>query len=144
MPKLHKNVVVIDDDEVDIFFSVREIDKTDLFQEIYQFTDSRKALEFFKDRDVTDQNTPKSDNLPKEGKVIDLLLLDFRMPYLNGIEFLEALHANNLDHLIKKVAIMLTIPLMPDDEDRFRDADARVVFLDKPLDSDGLAAIVRA
>lgn len=144
MPKQSKSVVVLDDDEVDIFFARREIDKTELFDDIHQFTNPYEALKFFQDRQSIGQELSDTDENAGQNHAIDLLLLDFRMPYLNGVEFLEKLYADHLDHLFKKVAVMMTIPLMPDDEDRFRDADAGVMFLDKPLDADGLATIIRA
>lgn len=144
MSKKTKNVVVLDDDEVDVFFARREIDKTGLFNDVHQFTSPRDALKFFQDYQSDRQDQSEATGSGGKRGVIDLLLLDFRMPYLNGIEFLQSLRADGLDHLVSKVAVMLTIPLLPDDEDRFREVDEHVFFLDKPLEADCIASVIRA
>ncbi|MFN3172666.1 MAG: response regulator [Hyphomicrobiales bacterium] len=128
-----RSVVVLDDCETDQFFVRRAIDETQWFSQVEQFVDPREALAFFLSRKLNSTNT-----------AIDLLLLDFRMPHLNGVQFLKQVQACKLSELIKSVAVMMTVPLLQCDADAFRNAHQDVHFLDKPLQRDALGSIIGA
>ena len=126
-----QSVVVLDDCEIDQFFARRTIDMTDWFDEVHQFLDPREALGFFAARQCHGET---------DG--VDLLLLDFRMPHLSGLEFLQQIQACNLAHLVRRVAVMLTVPLLPQYERGFRGARADVGFIDKPVQQEALGKMI--
>lgn len=117
-----RSVVVIDDCEIDQFFARRTLDGTDWFSEVEQFIDPREALAFFLSKKLNSDET-----------ATDLLLLDFRMPHLNGVQFLQQMRACKLSQLIKSVAVMMTVPLLRCDSDAFVKSHTDVHFLAKPL-----------
>lgn len=144
LPEQTRSVVIVDDDQVVIHFALKEIEKINLFSDVYSFTNSREALDFLQERFATTNQVTEQTKPLDQSRSIDLLLLDFMMPYFNGIEFMEHLRAYHLDPFITKVAVMLTIPLMLEDEDRFREMDQAIAFLDKPIDGADLVAAMRA
>ncbi|MEO0384873.1 MAG: response regulator [Pseudomonadota bacterium] len=126
-----RSVVVLDDCETDQFFLRRAVDGTHWFSEVEQFVDPREALAFLLSRKIN-----------STGAAIDLLLLDFRMPHLNGVQFLQQVQVCKLGELIKSVAVMMTVPLLQCDADAFRNAHQDVHFLEKPLQRDALGSII--
>lgn len=144
LPEQTRSVVIVDDDQVVIHFALKEIEKINLFSDVYSFTNSREALDFLRERFAATNQMAEPTKPLDQSRSIDLLLLDFMMPYFNGIEFMEHLRAYHLDPFITKVAVMLTIPLMLEDEDRFREMDQAIAFLDKPIDGSDLVAAMRA
>lgn len=144
MEKNERSVVILDDSEIDQFFARREVEKMNYFGDIYQFMDPRKALEFFSQRQKAGNVDEAHPSDRSAARPIDILLLDFRMPYLNGLEYLEALRRDGHEQLVTRVVVMLTIPLLPTDEDSFLDAHDRVTFVEKPLEADQLMDVMRA
>lgn len=127
------SVVVLDDCEIDQFFARRAIDETSWFDEIEQFVDPREALAFF-----------VSKRLNGSEESIDLLLLDFRMPHMNGVQFLEQIKSCKLGQLIKSVAVMMTVPLLRCDADAFKKLHPDVSFVAKPLARDAIGSAIGA
>lgn len=125
------SVVVLDDCEIDQFFTRRAIDGTPWFSQIEQFMDPREALAFF-----------VSKRLNNATNAVDLLLLDFRMPHLNGVQFLEQIQTCKLHQLIKSVAVMMTVPLLQCDADAFKRLHEDVQFIAKPLEREALGSAI--
>lgn len=128
-----RSVVILDDCEVDQFVVRRTIDATQWFSHVDQFVDSREALAFFLSKKIN-----------STGDAVDLLLLDFRMPHFNGVQFLHQIRSCKLGGLIKSVAVMMTVPLLQCDADAFRNAHPDVHFLDKPLKREALGSMIGA
>lgn len=128
-----RSVVILDDCEVDQLFVRRTIEATHWFSHVEQFVDSREALAFF-----------LSKKIDSSGDAVDLLLLDFRMPHFNGVQFLHQIRSCKLSELIKSVAVMMTVPLLQCDADAFRNAHPDVHFLDKPLKPEALGSMIGA
>lgn len=123
MPRF-STALVLDDCEIDQFFARRELERSLYFDTIHQFEDPELALAFLDEC---------------EDAAIDLLLLDFRMPGLNGLEFLQRLHQAELGSRVARVAVMMTVPLLAVDEKSFRHLDDDICFIPKPVDQAGIA-----
>ncbi|MEQ8658302.1 MAG: response regulator [Hyphomicrobiales bacterium] len=131
--EIKRSVVVLDDCETDQLLLRRAIDETHWFSQVEQFVDPREALAFFLSQKISNTST-----------AIDLLLLDFRMPHFNGVQFLQQVRTCKLGELIKNVAVMMTVPLLQCDANAFRNAHQHVHFLVKPLQRDALGSIIGA
>jgi CheY-like chemotaxis protein len=125
------SVVVLDDCEIDQFFARRAIDETPWFDEVEQFVDPREALAFF-----------VSKRLNGSDKSVDLLLLDFRMPHMNGVQFLEQIKSCNLGQLINSVAVMMTVPLLQCDAQAFKKLHPDLHFVAKPLERHAIGSAI--
>lgn len=93
-----KNVILlVDDDELDVISVQRSLKKLDVEYELFTAYNGIEALEILRGKD----NNPPLNPLP------DVILLDLNMPKMNGIEFLEAIRA---DEILKdlKVFVMTT------------------------------------
>lgn len=111
-------VMLIDDEPFDQMLYKRVIKRTGLATDIIGFTLATNAIAYLRDG-----SQPK----------IDLILLDIRMPMMDGFEFLEEAQNDLGTEDAPPIVMMLTTSLSP--ADRARSEGNKVVrrFLNKPL-----------
>lgn len=112
--------LLVEDDEVDIMNVKRAFEKNKITNPLHIARDGLEALELLKRK-------PKIDNFP------NVILLDLRMPKMDGIEFLKSIRANS--ELKKLIIIVLTTS--DDDRDVFSAYDQNVAgYIVKPITFD--------
>lgn len=121
--------MLIEDNPVDIFINTKVINQSGLGAEVFAIPSAKKAIEYFQD----ERNIK---NLP------DLILLDIRMPDMDGFEFLEIFNALGNPHLAQIRIILLSSSLDPLDYDRARNNSLVIDFIPKPFTREKLLAIV--
>lgn len=99
------NLLLVEDDEVDIQGLKRAFAKSRIGNPITVARDGIEALEFLRG----ENGRPK---LPKP----HLILLDLNMPRMNGLEFLEAIRAD--EDLKRSVVFMITTSKAEEDKTR--------------------------
>ena len=102
------NLLLVEDDEVDIQGLKRAFAKSRIGNPITVARDGIEALEFLRG----ENGRPK---LPKP----HLILLDLNMPRMNGLEFLEAIRAD--EDLKRSVVFMITTSKAEEDKARAYD-----------------------
>jgi len=117
-----KSIMLIDDDQLFNFLNKRIVQKMDLFEEVDVFNNAKSALEEIKTQHLLPQ----------------YILLDLRMPGMNGFEFLEAFEQLP-QMLIQNIkVIVLTSSLLEEDHKKCMEYQKVVAFLPKPLDPERL------
>lgn len=114
-------LVLIDDDRLDQLLHRRVIERSGIVDEIVQFEDAREAIDYL-----------------VAGHRPDLILLDIRMPGMNGFEFLDEARERVGEWFARAVILMLTTSLDPGDQERAASYEAVREYLYKPLSSDDL------
>ena len=104
-PTTLRSILLIDDDEISNLFNKIFISKLDLDVKVEVALDGAKAIDFLKERDLNSEH-PLLEPC--------LLLLDIRMPIMNGWEFLEAY--NNLLNDEAKRSIVIVMLTTSEDE----------------------------
>ncbi|HZK78902.1 MAG TPA: response regulator [Gemmatimonadaceae bacterium] len=102
------NLLLVEDDEVDVQGLKRAFAKSRIGNPITVARDGIEALEFLRGEN----------GRPKLSKP-HLILLDLNMPRMNGLEFLEAIRAD--DDLKKSIVFMITTSKAEEDKARAYD-----------------------
>ncbi|MGB0177074.1 MAG: response regulator [Owenweeksia sp.] len=110
--------LLIDDNPIDLLVNEKVIVNISNNNEVIKKQSGPEALEYLR------QN---SNDLP------DVILLDIKMPLMNGFEFLEALEAENVDSLKKIKVYMVSSSIDPLDLKRSEESPYITAFLEKPL-----------
>lgn len=111
--------MLIDDDQLFNFLNRRIVEKLQVFNQIEVFNNAKMALEQIK----TQQFVPQ------------YILLDLRMPVMNGFEFLDELEKLPESIVAHTEVIVLTSSLMEEDREQCLQYKRVVAFLPKPLDA---------
>lgn len=120
---------IIDDDEIYVYAIKRLIKIRNLSERVVTFKNGKQAIDYFTDTPLTEILMP------------DVILLDVRMPVLDGWGFLEAF--SELDFVGKnKVGVfMVSSSIDPRDIDKADQFPMVEKYLFKPIDSDDLSLI---
>jgi CheY-like chemotaxis protein len=126
---MHKKVMIVDDNEVDLYIAQRVIEKYSFAEEVILMDSAMEALEYLT------ANAGNPEMIP------DLVFLDVNMPEMNGFEFLDAY--TKLPENIKESCIIMMLTTSVHEEDKERADKNPYVrnYLNKPLDEDKLKAL---
>ncbi len=114
-----KNVMLIDDEEIDQKQYRRVLKRSGIVDNIITFAYADEAFEYLKNNgDLT----------------IDVIFLDINMPRMNGFEFLEKVTLDLKHEFAHMVIVMLTTSLDPKDRERASKYDVVRDFINKPLE----------
>lgn len=119
---IFERVMIIDDTPIDRYVASYTMKKNHFAREIIEFDMATKAIDFL----IENKNIP--DNLPQ------IILLDIRMPEMDGFQFLEKLSSLPVPVCECCCIIMLTSSLDPTDQERAEKNKVVKKFINKPLD----------
>ena len=127
--KRFNKVMVVDDNEVDLYVSRRVIEKYSFAEEVILMDSAREALEYLKSHER------QPDALP------GLIFLDINMPEMNGFEFLDA-YIQLADNIKSNcIIMMLTTSVHPEDKARVDGNPYVRNYLNKPLNKEKLSTL---
>lgn len=126
----YKKVMVIDDNEIDLYIAEMLMATAGFAEKVVCVSSAKEALAYLK------ALSAEPDELPQ------FIFLDINMPEMTGFDFL-----NEYQHLaenIRKRCIIMMLTTSLDDEDRKKAEHNQFVrkFLNKPLDRDKLSLCV--
>ena len=116
------SVLLVDDDEINNFISIKLIKKALLNTEIMACLNGKFAIE-----QLSDIQRKDPEKLP------DFILLDINMPIMNGWEFLDEYMRLNLDPLGKSKIYIISSSVFSNDINKARSYPLVKVFISKPL-----------
>jgi CheY-like chemotaxis protein len=113
------NLLVIDDDDINIFIIKKIVEKTGYEAQMVAKTNGQLAVDYLTELQATGQTLPH------------LILIDINMPVLNGWEFLEAYEKLGIDHDIDMY--MLSSSVYENDIEKAKTYKTVKGFISKPL-----------
>ncbi len=123
------NLLVIDDDDINIFIIKKIVEKTGFAVNMAAKTNGQLAIEYL--QGIADQ----AETLPH------LILIDINMPVLNGWEFIEAYEKLNIKESIDMY--MLSSSVYENDIEKAKTYKVVKGFISKPLSIDRLVELFR-
>lgn len=124
-------VVLIDDDEIENFIKRKLIEKTNLVNQIKDFSSGKEAINFL------NANSMHPHLLP------EIILLDLNMPVMDGFQFLEE-YLKLEPKLSKKTNIyVVSSSISPIDHEKINNISEVSDFLIKPITEKIFKEIVR-
>lgn len=124
------NLLVIDDDDINIFIISKIVEKTGYDVEIVAKHNGQLAIDYIKELTANNLALPH------------LVLIDINMPILNGWEFIEAYEALNLN--IDNDMYMLSSSVYENDIEKAKSYKSVKGFISKPLSIDRLKELLAA
>ena len=116
------SVLLIDDDEINNFISIKLIKKALLNTDIMDCLNGKFAIDKLADIQRKDPN-----------KMPDYILLDINMPIMNGWEFLEEFKRLNIDPLGKSKIYIISSSVFSNDINKAKSYPLVKDFISKPL-----------
>jgi CheY-like chemotaxis protein len=126
----YKNVMVVDDNQIDLYIAEMVMMTTRFAEKIVCVGSAKEALDYLRPL----YESP--DELP------NLIFLDINMPEMTGFDFLN--EYRHLPENIRKKCIIMMLTTSLDERDRKQAAENEFVkrFLNKPLDQDKLTQLL--
>ncbi|WP_342646421.1 response regulator [Mucilaginibacter sp. CSA2-8R] len=119
------SILLVDDDEINNFISIKLIKKALEYTEITACLDGSYAIKKLLDLQAKDPNS-----LP------DYILLDINMPIMNGWEFLEDFKRLEIDPLKKSKIYIISSSVFSNDINKAKSYPLVKNFISKPLNVD--------
>lgn len=116
------SVLLIDDDEINNFISIKLIKKALLNTEIMACLNGKFAIDQLADIQQKDPS-----------KMPDYILLDINMPIMNGWEFLEEFKRRNIDPQGKSKIYIISSSVFSNDINKAKSYPLVKDFISKPL-----------
>ncbi|CAD5268671.1 MULTISPECIES: response regulator [unclassified Imperialibacter] len=118
-------IILVDDDEISNFLSISLIRKIDPEIEIIPFKNGKEALDYLKNEGLSKRKS-------------NLILLDIRMPVMNGFEFLEEIRNTNLKIKDSMRVVMLSSSDNPRDLEKAKSFEV-LGYINKPLKEESIS-----
>jgi CheY-like chemotaxis protein len=123
-------LIIIDDSELDRFIIQRIVRHIDKNLSVYSFSNAQQALEYIRSNEFNNQ------------KLFKLILLDLRMPVMNGFQFIEEFEKLPLEIQEKHKIIILSTTRNPSDISRLLSYRTVASMLEKPITKERLQSII--
>jgi CheY-like chemotaxis protein len=124
------NLLVIDDDDINIFIIKKIVEKTGFNIDMVAKSNGKLAIDYLEG--VTAQNAP----FPH------LILIDINMPVMNGWEFIEAYE--ELDFKKDADLYILSSSVYENDIEKTKNYQSVKGFISKPLSMERLTELIKA
>ena len=124
------NLLVIDDDDINIFIIKKIVEKTGFDIEMVARNNGQQAIDYL--NETVAQNKP----LPR------LVLIDINMPVMNGWEFIEAYETLGIDQKVDMY--ILSSSVYENDIEKTKSYKAVKGFISKPLSMERLTELIKA
>jgi CheY-like chemotaxis protein len=129
----YKNVMLIDDNEIDNLINQKMIEASGITNNVYIHTGAKSAIEFLK-------NLEKLAELANE-VLPDIIFLDIDMPLMDGFQFLDEFEKLSAKTKDKCKIVMLTSSINPQDLDKSKNYIYVRRYLNKPLSHENLISL---
>lgn len=116
------SILLVDDDEINNFISIKLIKKALISTEIVACLNGKFAIE-----ELVEMQRKGPEKLP------DYILLDINMPIMNGWEFLDEYKRLNIDPLGKTKIYIISSSVFSNDINKARSYPLVKSFISKPL-----------
>lgn len=126
-------ILLVDDDEPTNYLNKMILDQMKCAQHIHIAESGKEAINFLVQAGKT-QNVPENNCLP------ELIFLDINMPAMNGWEFID-LYKKNIPGK-RVIVVMLTTSLNPDDKQQAENTEEIDGFINKPLTQEAVQSIL--
>ena len=126
------SVLLVDDDEINNFISIKLIKKALLNTEIMACLNGKFAID-----QLVEIQRKAPDKLP------DYILLDINMPIMNGWEFLDEYKRLNIDPAGKSKIFIISSSVFSNDINKARSYPLVKDFISKPLNVDKIIELFR-
>lgn len=127
---MYKKVIVIDDNEIDLYIAKRVMAKYSFAEEVVTFSSAIDALEYIQ-------------TSYKNGATIpELIMLDINMPEMTGFQFLDKYGALPADIINTCSIIMLSTSIHPDELKLADNSPHIQKFIGKPISGDALVKLL--
>lgn len=126
------SVLLVDDDEINNFISIKLIKKAILNTEIMACLNGKFAIDQLLEIQRTDP-----------AKLPDYILLDINMPIMNGWEFLDEYKRLNIDPLGKTKIYIISSSVFSNDINKARSYPLVKDFISKPLNVDKIVELFK-
>jgi CheY-like chemotaxis protein len=126
------SVLLVDDDEINNFISIKLIKKALLNTEIMACLNGKFAIDQLVD---IQRNNPE--------KLPDYILLDINMPIMNGWEFLDEYKRLNIDPAGKCKIFIISSSVFSNDINKARSYPLVKDFISKPLNVDKIKELFK-
>ena len=124
-----KNVLLVDDNDIDTLINERIVSSTGLFKEVHTASDGAEALKIF--------------NLYQSGttQIPDIILLDLNMPVMDGFGFIQAFQSLSFPRKENVLIVIVTSSASPSDKKLAASLGVKY-FLSKPLTQESVRSII--
>ena len=123
-------ILLIDDDEATNFLHKIVINRAGCANKVVAVQSGADALEFL--------TTKSNSRYPQP----DIIFLDINMPVMDGWEFLEEYKKLDIECRAKKIVVMLTTSLNPDDRIKAEQCGLLDDFMNKPLKAEMITELL--
>lgn len=123
------NLLVIDDDDINIFIIKKIVEKTGFDIDMVSKSNGQQAIDYIKD------------TLASNGKLPQLILIDINMPVMNGWEFIEAYQTLDIQEAVD--LYILSSSVYENDIEKTKTYASVKGFISKPLSMERLTELIK-